>query len=53
MSELEGVLNVDNVDTYKNKKAELENLLEEKTKGCILRSKIRWAEEGEKSTRYI
>ena len=52
-SELEGILNVDNVDTYKNKKAELGNLLKEKTKGCILRSKIRWAEEGEKITRYF
>ena len=39
VSELEDKLNEDNVDTYKNKKQNLENLLEEKTKGCILRYK--------------
>lgn len=34
-------------------KYELEKLLEEKTNGLIKRSKVRWYEEGERSTKYF
>ena len=37
----------------KEKQTELERLMDEKTEGIILRSKVRWYEEGEKSTKYF
>ena len=41
------------VDIYKFIKEELEKIEELETKGAILRSKIRWAEAGEKNTKYF
>ena len=35
------------------KKAELENIIEYRTKGAILRSKCRWYNEGERNTKYF
>ena len=35
------------------KKAELENIIERRTKGAILRAKCRWYNEGEKNTKYF
>ena len=36
-----------------NTKDELDEKIEEKTKGMIFRSKVKWYEEGEKNTRYF
>ena len=44
------------MEEYKNEKGlglELEHLIYEKVKGCILRSKVKWAEESEKNTKYF
>ena len=38
---------------YNNVKAQLDDLYNHITEGTILRSKIRWYEEGAKSTRYF
>lgn len=35
------------------KKRELENIIEYKTKGAIIRSKVRWYNEGEKNNKYF
>ena len=35
------------------KKIELENIIEYKTKGAIIRSKARWYNEGEKNDKYF
>ena len=35
------------------KQRELEQIIEHKTKGAILRSKCRWYNEGEKNTKYF
>ena len=35
------------------KKRKLEQIIEHKTKGAILRSKCRWYNEGEKNTKYF
>ena len=40
-------------ETLNEKKRELENLIETKTSGVILRSKARWVEQGEKNTKYF
>ena len=37
----------------KKKQRELEQIIEHKTKGAILRSKCRWYNEGEKNTKYF
>ena len=34
-------------------KNELEKIIEQRTKGAIIRSKIRWYNEGEKNTKYF
>ena len=36
-----------------NKKEELENVRKEKLNGITVRSRVRWAEEGEKPTKYF
>ena len=38
---------------YDNLKTELQQIYEAKGKGAILRSKVRWVEQGEKSTKYF
>ncbi len=38
---------------YENVKSELEALLTEKAKGCIIRAKVRWHDEGETNSRYF
>ena len=35
------------------KKLELENIIESRTKGAILRSKTKWYNKGEKNTKYL
>lgn len=40
-------------ETYLEKKEELNRLIDEKTEGSIMRAKVRWYEEGEKSTKYF
>ena len=42
-----------NFDLLETKKEELENVRREKIKGIIVRSRVRWAEEGEKPTKYF
>ena len=42
-----------NVDKYVFIKEELERIEEMETNGAILRSKVRWAEAGEKNTKYF
>ena len=42
-----------NFDLLETKKEELENIRKEKIKGVIIRSRVRWAEEGEKPTKYF
>ena len=41
------------LDEYNNVKNELENIEKEKSRGIILRSKVKWTEEGEKNTAYF
>ena len=41
------------INEYDNLKAELQQIYEAKAKGAILRSKVRWVEQGEKSTKYF
>ncbi len=42
-----------NCKRFEDETAELEQPISEKTKGCIIRCKIRWYEEGEKSSQYF
>ena len=41
------------LNEYNTTKIELENIEKEKSRGIILRSKVRWTEEGEKNTSYF
>ena len=41
---------IDKTSFYQN---QLENLVQNRTKGAMLRSKARWAENGEKNTKYF
>lgn len=41
------------LELIETKREELENLRKEKLHGVIVRSRVRWAEEGEKPTRYF
>jgi len=41
------------IKEYDNLKTELQQIYEAKGKGAILRSKVRWVEQGEKSTKYF
>ena len=41
------------VEKLNDLKAELEKIIELRTKGAILRSQIRWYNEGEKNTKYF
>ena len=41
------------VEQFRVKKKELENIIEYKTKGAIIRSKARWYNEGEKNNKYF
>lgn len=43
----------DKIDLLQSFKHELENLEEIEVKGAILRAKVRWAEAGEKNTKYF
>ena len=45
--------NVDLVEKLNDLKSESEKIIELRTKGPILRSKIRWYNEGEKNTKYF
>ena len=38
---------------YDNLKTELQRIYEANGKGAILRSKVRWVEQGEKPTKYF
>ncbi|MCG7878665.1 MAG: reverse transcriptase domain-containing protein [Candidatus Thiodiazotropha endolucinida] len=49
---LENLPNPD-LELIETKKQELENLRKEKLNGVIIRSRVRWAEEGEKPTKYF
>ena len=55
---IKDILNLENssdpdLELIETKKEELENLRKEKLHGVIIRSRVRWAEEGEKPTRYF
>ena len=41
---------IDKISFYQN---ELENLVQNQTKGAKVRSRARWAENGEKNTKYF
>ena len=41
------------ITEYDNLKTELQRIYEAKGKGAILRSKVRWVEQGEKPTKYF
>ena len=41
------------MDDYENTKAELEQIHYHITNGIILRSKVKWYEEGEKNNKYF
>ena len=43
----------DLVQQIREKRKELEIIIEEKTRGAIIRSRARWYEQGEKPTRYF
>ena len=51
--EIHNGLSDSNIEKYTFIKEELEKIEELETKGAILRSKIRWAEAGEKNTKYF
>ena len=54
--EFESFLNNDKealAEQIRLKKMELENTIEYKTKGAIIRSKARWYNEGEKNNKYF
>ena len=53
IEELENCVNEQNIQELDIKKQELENLREEKIKGKIVRSRVKWVEEGEKPTKYF
>ena len=55
IADIETLENNQNVelDTVETKKIELENIRKEKLQGIIIRSRVKWAEEGEKPTRYF
>ena len=55
IADIETLENNQNVesDTVETKKIELENIRKEKLQGIILKSRVKWAEEGEKPTRYF
>jgi hypothetical protein len=42
-----------NFDLIEKKKSDLKNLRQEKLQGCYIRSKIQWAEEGEKPSIFF
>ena len=42
-----------NIESYHSIKEELEKIAEVEAKGAILRSKVKWAEAGEKNTKYF
>ena len=48
---------VTNCNTYRQDidlvKEEIDKIIEEETRGSIIRSRARWYEEGEKSTKYF
>lgn len=53
--QLESCINNDKealVEQLRVKKKELENIIEYKTKGAMIRSKARWYNEGEKNNKY-
>ena len=41
------------VSKYNEVKQELKQIDDEKINGCIIRSKVRWHEEGKRSTKYF
>ncbi len=43
----------ENFKIYADATAELEQLINEKTKGCIIRCKTKWYDEGEKPSKYF
>lgn len=55
IADIETLENNQNIesDTIETKKIELENIRKEKLQGIIIRSRVKWAEEGEKPTRYF
>lgn len=52
INKLEEATEID-LEILEQKKSELENLRKEKLQGIMIRARIRWAEEGEKPTKYF
>ena len=52
-SNLEKNLTNENLEEYETIKAELQAIDTERTEGLILRSRVRWYEQGEKSSKYF
>ena len=53
VTEMEHNITTANIDILKRSKLDLESIMQEKTKECIFRSKARFAELGEKPTKYF
>ena len=53
VTQLESNLAVNDIKLFNEKKSELNNLIYEKTQGIIMRSKVKWVEEGESGTKYF
>ena len=53
INKLETLNPVENYDNICSLKAELQNLRGKKLQGCLIRSKARWIEQGEKPSKYF
>lgn len=53
ITDLESNLGRDNYEEYVRSKKELEQILVDRVKGNIIRSKVQWYDEGERGTRYF
>ena len=53
IAEMEKMINETNIGTLEQKKAELETIRKAKVDGMIMRSRVKWIQEGEKNSKYF